>query len=156
MDPTPGRPRAVLPGDARRIAIGDAFDVVVLSDGDDPHFSLVETREPAPGVGPPLHVHRDAAESFVVLAGSYRMHVDGDDYVCPVGSFIYVPPGTVHAFASLEAGSRKLNLYTPPAMVGYFDELAAAIADGVDDATIDEIAGRYAMDVVGPIPEGYV
>ena len=41
-------------------------------------------------------------------------------------------------------------------MVGYFDELAAAITDGVDEATIDVIASRYAMDVVGPIPDGYV
>jgi len=152
-----GRARVVLPGEARTIDIGP-FDVVVLSEGDgtDDRFSLVETRETDAGVGPPLHVHRDAAESFYVLAGSYRMHVDGEDFVCPVGSFVYVPAGAIHTFASLAAGSRKLNLYTPSAMVGYFDELAAAIADGVDEATIDAIASRYAMDVVGPIPDGYV
>lgn len=150
-----GQARVVLPGEARRIELG-AFDVAVLSDGDDEHFSLIETSESSAGVGPPLHVHRDAAESFVVLAGSYRMHIDGDEFVCPPGSFVYVPRGTVHTFASLEAGSRKLNLYAPSAMVGYFDELAAALADGVDDATIDAIADRYAMDVVGPVPEGYV
>jgi mannose-6-phosphate isomerase-like protein (cupin superfamily) len=149
------RARVVLPAEARRIELG-AFDVAVLSDGDDEHFSLIETSESGAGVGPPLHIHRDAAESFVVLAGSYRMHIDGDDYVCPAGSFVYVPRGTVHTFASLEVGSRKLNLYTPAAMIGYFDELAAALAGGVDDATIDAIADRYAMDVVGPVPEGYV
>jgi mannose-6-phosphate isomerase-like protein (cupin superfamily) len=153
---TTAQARVVLPGDARVIGIG-AFDVVVLAeDGTDGRFSLIETREPEAGVGPPLHIHRDAAESFYVIAGSYRMHVGGEDHICPAGSFVYVPAGTTHTFASLEGGSRKLNLYTPSAMVGYFDELAAAIAAGVDDEAIDAIAGEYAMEVVGPIPVGYV
>jgi hypothetical protein len=41
-------------------------------------------------------------------------------------------------------------------MVGYFDELAAAIKAGVDDDALDAIAERYQMDVVGPGPEGYL
>jgi mannose-6-phosphate isomerase-like protein (cupin superfamily) len=63
-------------------------------------FSLIETVEPAAGLGPPLHVHRDCAESFLVLAGRYRMHLD--------------------------------------------------------DAGLDAIAERFEMDVVGPVPEGYL
>jgi glyoxylate utilization-related uncharacterized protein len=103
-----------------------------------------------------LHIHRDTAESFYVLEGTYRMHVDGRDFVCPAGSFVYVPIGLAHTFSSMTAGSRKLNLYTPAAMVGYFDELAAAISTGADEAAVAAIAERYAMDVVGPVPEGYV
>jgi hypothetical protein len=49
--------------------------------------------------------------------------------------------------------SRKLNFYTPAAMVGYFDELSAAIRNG--DAHVSQIADRYAMEVLGPVPEGY-
>ena len=42
-------------------------------------------------------------------------------------------------------------------MVGYFDELSASMADGEPDAsTLDEIARRYGMEVVGPVPEGYL
>jgi hypothetical protein len=41
-------------------------------------------------------------------------------------------------------------------MVGYFDELAAAIASGTaDDATLGAIAERYDIEVLGPVPEGY-
>ena len=61
-----------------------------------------------------------------------------------------------HTFSSMTAGSRKLNLYTPSAMVGYFDELAAAIASGAGEADLDAIASQHQMDVVGPIPEGYL
>ncbi len=38
--------------------------------------------------------------------------------------------------------------------VGYFDDLAAAIQDGVDEAGLIAIAKRYAMEVVGPVREG--
>ena len=52
--------------------------------------------------------------------------------------------------------SRKLNLYAPAAMEGYFDELSAAISSGqMDPETLSEIANRYGMEVVGPVPEGY-
>ena len=41
-------------------------------------------------------------------------------------------------------------------MIGYFDELANATKVGdVDPDTLSEIARRYSMDVIGPVPEGY-
>ena len=84
------------------------------------------------------------------------MHLDGADFDCPPGSFVYMPRWMTHTFQTLEPGSRKLNLYTPSGMVGYSDELAAGIAAGVDDAGLDAIAERFEMDVVGPVPEGYL
>jgi hypothetical protein len=42
-------------------------------------------------------------------------------------------------------------------MVGYFDELAGAIATGnADDASLGLIADRYSMEIVGPVPEDYL
>ena len=145
------------PDEARTIDVG-GFGVTVLADEDvtGGGFSLIETAETASGYGPPLYVHRDCSESFYVIAGRYRMHLDGQDFECPAGSFVYVPLGMRHTFQSAEAGSRKLNLYTPAGMVGYFDALAAGIAEGVDEAGLDAIAERYQMEVVGPVPEGYL
>ena len=145
------------PDEARTIDVG-GFGVTVLADEDvtGGGFSLIETAETAAGQGPPLHVHRDCSESFYVIAGRYRMHLDGQDFECPTGSFVYVPLGMRHTFQSAEAGSRKLNLYTPAGMVGYFDALAAGITEGVDEAGLDAIAERYQMEVVGPVPEGYL
>jgi len=146
-----------LPGQSRRIDLG-GFDVLVHADdeGTAGEFSLIETSETAAGLGPPLHIHHDCAESFVVLEGRYAFYIDEVEYDCPAGSFMYVPKGTRHTFKNLEAGSRKLNLYTPAAMVGYFDELASGIAAGMSDSDLDTIADRYAMEVVGPVPEGYL
>jgi mannose-6-phosphate isomerase-like protein (cupin superfamily) len=120
-------------------------------------FSLLEADEPA-GFGPPLHVHDDAAEAFYVLEGEYIVFLNGEEHRCPTGSFMYIPPGQEHGFRVGSGPSRKLNLYLPAAMIGYFDALAAANAAGaqLDDAALTEIAARHAMRVLGPVPEGYV
>lgn len=147
----------LLPGDPRRIDLG-GFGVLVHADVGDTEgaFALIETDDPQAGLGPPLHLHRDAAESFYVIEGAYAFHLDGRDFECPAGSFVYVPRGMPHTFASTIAGSRKLNLYTPAAMVGYFDELAAGLRSGVDDEALEAIAERFGMTVLGPPPPGYL
>jgi hypothetical protein len=119
-------------------------------------FTLLEADEPS-GFGPPMHIHHDCAEAFYVLEGEYIFFLDGREQVCPAGSFVYVPKGAPHGFRVGAAPSRKLNLYIPAAMVGYFDELSAAIGRGEKDPTVlNEIANRYAVEVIGPVPEGYL
>jgi quercetin dioxygenase-like cupin family protein len=144
-------------GEARAIR-ESGFNVLVYATSEltNGAFSLIETVEQDPGGGPPLHVHRDAAESFYVIAGAYEMNVNGRVFECPAGSFVYVPRGTAHTFRVTEAASRKLNLYTPSAMEGYFEELSEALRRGVDEAALTEIADRYQMDVLGPAPQSYL
>ena len=105
-----------------------------------------------------MHIHRDAAEAFYVVEGECRIFVgDEEECSCPAGSFIFIPAGVVHGFRVGDVPSRKLNLYTPAAMVGYFDDLSAELATGVDNPDrVAAIAARYAMEVVGPVPEAYV
>jgi mannose-6-phosphate isomerase-like protein (cupin superfamily) len=157
MTRTSGGGIVVRPDEARVVDLG-GFEVLVHADGSETEgqLSLIETGEREAGGGPPLHVHRDCAETFFVLAGRYAMHLGDEEFECPAGSFVYVPKGLVHTFRTLDAGSRKLNLYTPAGMVGYFDDLATGIAAGMDEAALDEIAARFEMDVVGPVPEGYL
>jgi hypothetical protein len=63
----------------------------------------------------------------------------------------------IHGFRVGNTPSSKINFYVPGAMVGYFDELAGAIATGnADDASLGLIADRYSMEIVGPVPEDYL
>jgi mannose-6-phosphate isomerase-like protein (cupin superfamily) len=143
-------------GEGRLIDLG-AFRMLVKATADDTGgaFSLLEADEPA-GFGPPLHIHHDAAEAFYVLEGEYIIFLDNREAPCPAGSFIFIPAGTRHGFKVGGRASRKLNLYIPAAMVGYFDELSEATNRGrVDPELLDEIALRYSMEVLGPVPEGY-
>lgn len=145
------------PGEGRSIDLG-GFRMSVKASGEQTAgaFSLLEADEPA-GFGPPLHIHHDSAEAFYVLEGEYRIFLHGDERLCPAGSFIFIPAGLPHGFRVGRVASRKLNLYVPAAMVGYFDEIAAATTrGGLDEDELARIALRYSMEVTGPVPEGYL
>ena len=150
-------PFVLQPGEGRGIDLGGfLMTVKATAEATGGAFTLLEATEPA-HFGPPMHIHRDAAEAFYVLEGEYVIFIDDEEIRCPAGSFVYIPAGAVHGFRVGGQPSKKLNLYVPEAMIGYFDELAAAIASGdVDDARLGAIAERYGMEVLGPVPEGYV
>lgn len=41
-------------------------------------------------------------------------------------------------------------------MVGYFDEVADASKEGdIDSDVLSQIALRYTMEEIGPVPDGY-
>lgn len=149
----------VLPDEGRLLDLGN-FQAVVLADGDRTSTALtvMQTQNEPPGFGPPLHRHRDAAEAFFVLEGEYLMFLDEQQYRCPPGAFVYVPRDVPHTFTvSSEGPGRKLNIFTPAAMVGYFEELAAAEASGAaTPSVLDEIAARNHVEVLGPVPDSYL
>jgi mannose-6-phosphate isomerase-like protein (cupin superfamily) len=149
-------PIVLKPGDGRAIDLGN-FQMSVKASGAETGglFALLEAAEPA-NFGPPMHIHHDCAEAFYVLEGEYRIFIEGAEHRCPAGSFILIPSGLRHGFRVGDAPSRKLNLYVPAEMVGYFDALSTAIRSGVADSKrLDDIARRHGMEVVGPVPEGY-
>ena len=126
MSETAGRAIVRRPGEGRPIDLG-AFGMSVKATREQTGgaFSLLEADEPA-DFEPPLHIHHDAAEAFYVLEGEHIIFLDDRELPCPAGSFIFIPAGTPHGFRVCKMASRKLNLYTPAAIVGYFDELSDA------------------------------
>ena len=145
------------PGEGRSIDLGN-FQMTVKASSDETAgaFSLLEAEEP-PDFGPPLHIHRDAAEAFYVLSGEYNIFLEEREIACPEGSFIFIPAGMRHGFRVGKTTSRKLNFYIPAAMIGYFDDLSDAIKrDELDPESLSEIALRYSMDVLGPVPDSYI
>jgi hypothetical protein len=62
-----------------------------------------------------------------------------------------------HGFRTGDLPSRKLNFYIPASMIGYFDDLSAALRQQeVSDDDLAEVAARHAMEIVGPPSERYV
>lgn len=151
-------PYALGPGAGRSIDLGQGFAVAVKADEGltGGVVSVLETQEP-PGFGPPLHVHHDCAEAFYVLEGEYVMQLGEEEVVCGPGSFIFVPQGVPHGFRTGDMVGRKLNFYFPASMVGYFDDLAAALPkQDVGDAELAQLAATHGMEIVGPASEQYV
>jgi quercetin dioxygenase-like cupin family protein len=148
---------AVGPGEGRFIDLGE-FGVVVKADEVETGgvVSVLEAEEP-PGFGPPIHVHHDCAEAFYVLEGEYVMYLEGSEFVCPAGSFIFIPQGARHGFRVGDLPSRKLNFYFPASMIGYFEDLGTALhRDDVDDTELAGIASAHGMEIVGPPSQRYV
>src|SRR5688500_1842835 len=157
MEQVPAGAVVLGPGEGRSIDLGNfAMSVKAAANDTGSGFTLLEAAEPA-GFGPPMHIHHDAAEAFYVLAGEYVIFIEEREFTCPAGSFIYIPAGLRHGFRVGGVPSRKLNLYSPAAMVGYFDELSAVITSEQAGTTdLDAIAARHGMEVIGPVPEGYL
>jgi mannose-6-phosphate isomerase-like protein (cupin superfamily) len=149
----------VPPGTGRVLDLG-TFEAVVLATADETGdaFTLLQTQNEPTDFGPPLHIHRDAAESFYVLEGEYLMFFEDRQELCPAGTFVYVPRGMPHTFKVVSSTpGTKLNLFTPSAMVGFFEELATAESTGIaTPELVDAIAERNHMEVVGPVPTTYL
>ena len=145
------------PGEGRKIDLGN-FIMTVKADAESTSglFTLLEADEP-PNFGPPMHIHHGIAEAFYVLGGEYIIFLKDEEFRCPAGSFIYIPAETPHGFRVGQVQSRKLNVYLPASMVGYFDDLSEAIKNGeANPEVLDAIATRYSVEVTGPVPEGYL
>jgi mannose-6-phosphate isomerase-like protein (cupin superfamily) len=121
----------VLPGVGRRLDLGN-FEALVLATAaqTSSEYTPLQVQGEPPDFGPPLHLHRDTAEAFYVLEGEYLIYVQDRQQLCPPGTFVYVPRDTPHTFRVVSAiPGKKLVLFSPAAMLGYFVELAAAEAE---------------------------
>ena len=156
MSESTGAGFVLAPDEGRSIDLG-TFGMSVKADDTQTggKFTLLEATEP-PGFGPPLHLHRDASESFYVTQGEYIVFLDQQEFRCGPGSFVFIPAGTPHGFRVGAEPSRKLLLFAPAAMVGYFDDLSEAMhAGNLGPDALAAIAAEHAMEVIGPIPESY-
>jgi mannose-6-phosphate isomerase-like protein (cupin superfamily) len=149
----------VQPDEGRLLDLGN-FEAVVLATAvqTSGEFTLLQTRREPPDFGPPVHLHRDTAEAFYVLEGEYLMYVEDRQQLCPPGTFVYVPRNTPHTFKVVSTvPGKKLNLFSPAAMIGFFEELAAAEAAGrATPELLDAIAVRNNVDLLGPVPDTYL
>jgi mannose-6-phosphate isomerase-like protein (cupin superfamily) len=149
----------VPPGEGRQLDLG-TFEAVVLATSAQTagEFTLLQTQSEPSDFGPPLHLHRDAAEAFYVLEGEYLMFLEDQQTRCSPGTFVYVPRATPHTFKVVSPGpGKKLNLFTPAAMTEFFEQLADAEAAGAaTPELLNEIAARSHMEVLGPVPDTYL
>jgi quercetin dioxygenase-like cupin family protein len=99
-------------------------------------FALVESVPAAGEPGLPAHVHRRSDEALYVLEGRVRVRLGDTTSEAGAGTFIFVPRGTIHAFANAGAApARVLVLFVPAGLEQYLREAAAAYAAGAPSET---------------------
>jgi len=114
-------------------------------------MSVWESTFPA-GAASPLHVHQDAAEFIYVLDGHLSLYLDGSWFEAKPGAFGAVPKGTPHGFRVRSSETRILFMFTPAAMLGMWEEIAA-LEPPIDESTRAALARKYQMLILGPLPE---
>lgn len=145
-------PAITTPDTQRTVSfLGELYHLRVTGDDTGGEFAVVETRG-GRGHGSPMHVHRAASETFVVLDGEMRIVVDGQEYQAGAGCAAVLPAGRPHGFVVTSDSARYLTLHHGP---GFADFLVdARDTDGAtpDPALMSEIAARHGIDIVGPPP----
>jgi mannose-6-phosphate isomerase-like protein (cupin superfamily) len=117
-------------------------------------LSVLMCEAPQASPGPPLHVHPQTDETFVVLEGALLLHAGGQTHTVPAGGSLFVPRGTAHTFATgPERSARFVTIHTP----GGFEQMhrdvhAAEIEAGRPFAPeeIIAIARRHDWQLAGP------
>jgi quercetin dioxygenase-like cupin family protein len=104
------------------------------------------------GAASPLHVHQDATEFIYVLDGRLSLYLDGNWFEAETGACAAIPKGAPHGFRVRSSETRILFMFSPAAMLGMWEEIAA-LAPPIDENTRAALARKYQMQVLGPLPE---
>ena len=108
---------------------------------------------PAPGEGPPFHLHRNEDEILYVLEGHLRIRLEDGLSEAPAGAFVFIPRGLPHTWQNAGEGpARALFAFAPaaPGMERFFAR-AAEVAEGAPLAeAFAEFAADAGMEVLGP------
>lgn len=143
----------VAPGGGRQVRIGaDLLTYKGASEQD--LFSLVEYEAAAGVPGPPPHLHRSFEEAFYVLEGEVDFTMDGRTIRLTCGSFVAVPRGAVHTFATVGGPARWVGIFAPGRYEKLVEELGALLpAEGPPDAAaIATLFQRYDTETVAEYP----
>jgi quercetin dioxygenase-like cupin family protein len=95
--------------------------------------------------GPPPHTHEHLHDMFYVLDGTLTVQLGERTEELQPGSFVCVPPGTVHTFRNdTDRPVRLLNFNTPAGWENYMRDLSAAAAAGpLTPEAIGRVASKY-------------
>lgn len=145
-------PIVLPPGEGRRIQgpAGGPLTFKARAAETDGRLTAFEN-EIAPGDGPPLHVHAEEDESWLVLQGDLRFRIGDEVRAASVGTFVLVPRGIPHCFQNVGHGpARILVLFTPSGMEDFFERIAELPAGAVEPGAFAAIGAEVGMTVLGP------
>ncbi len=131
--------------------LGVKYKTILSSEQTNGAMSIVDSWSPA-GSGPPRHIHAEEDETFVILSGTCKVWIEGEETSVGPGECAFIPRGTNHTFkVSGDAPSRHLVILTPGGFEGFFVDMAEGQFRIPDDmAAIEESAKRHHLTFTGP------
>jgi mannose-6-phosphate isomerase-like protein (cupin superfamily) len=120
------------------------------------------------GAAPPLHIHRDADETWYVIDGQLTVFVGDERIEAGPGDFVFGPMGVPHAFLVTSERAESLITFSPAGtrgpsgygVDGFFREAAVPVVPGQarpeptepDQEGLARLMARYGIETVGPPP----
>jgi quercetin dioxygenase-like cupin family protein len=115
--------------------------IVLPSEATAGAFAMVEERGRL-GCMTPRHIHRQEAETFVVLDGALEGWCEGRSLLVEAGSSIYLPAGREHAFRVASETAHFYTLISPGGFESFFTSTGSPVAQPFDGM----------LPVPGPVP----
>jgi quercetin dioxygenase-like cupin family protein len=131
--------------------LGEWYRVRVSGQDTAGTFAVMET-EAVRGHGSPMHRHRHDSEVFLVLEGTLRVVVDGQEHEAGAGSAAVLPAGRPHGFVVTSESTRYLTVHHGPAFEHFIAAAAGDVGDIPDLERLTEIAAAHGIDLLGPPP----
>jgi mannose-6-phosphate isomerase-like protein (cupin superfamily) len=120
------------------------------------------------GAAPPLHVHRDADETWYIIDGQLAVFVGDERIEAGPGDFVFGPMGVPHTFVVTSEQAEFLVTFSPAGTAGpsgygvdgFFREVCPRVVPGEPppDPTMpdeEEFARKmdeYGIELLGPPP----
>jgi quercetin dioxygenase-like cupin family protein len=117
-------------------------------------FAVAETTLAPGGFVPPLHLHREIAESLYVLAGRLDLQVGDSRRIAVPGTFISIPTGVPRTMtvAGEEPVQMLMILSNPARSIEMLDTIEQVFAAGESDAEqAGALLARIDMEMVAPM-----
>ena len=131
--------------------LGVTYKTILSTADSNGAMCVVDSTSP-PDSGPPRHIHHNEDETFVILTGSCRIWIEGEEKVTQAGESVFIPRGKEHTFkVTGSEPCRHLVILTPGGFEGFFSDMAAGQFKIPDDMpSIEESAKRHNMSFTGP------
>ena len=155
-------PEVIAPGSGVHHHFLNHLATVKIRGSEESAMSVVQFGMPR-GFGPPLHVHRDEEELFLVEEGEL-VFLTGDDRIeAPAGTVALLPSGVAHTFQVVSDTARITNVTASRTGVPVFDRMVADLGvvspeptmpdpTEIDPGRVAEVCAAYGIDIVGPPP----
>lgn len=127
--------------------LGDNQFILLTGEDTEGRFTLIENENP-PGVGPPLHIHRNEDEVFYVLAGRIEFRIGDERTVADAGTTVLLPRDSTHTWRVVgEEPARALLMLFPAGIEEYFRELSALAREGEPDLEeVLHVSARHGIE----------
>jgi mannose-6-phosphate isomerase-like protein (cupin superfamily) len=135
--------------------------------------SLVKTRVPGASTGgapavlehhnergyaPPVHMHRYADETFIVMEGELRAEVGGQKLLAGEDAAVFLPRMVAHSFLVTSGDARYLTLHTPAGFDAFLraagtpDDGSGRVPAPPTPEQLRKIAAEHDIEIIGPPP----